>query len=77
MRLSEERYDNPAYRDIKIRLILQRKKAEKKVLPKKSWPPQSVFSAWGSHKNKLPKVQVFLLKRLKNLFKFKRKQSPR
>ena len=60
---------------LKIRSILRRKKAEKKagkkaekkagkkaekkVLPKKSWPPQSVFSAWGSHKNKLPKVQAF------------------
>ncbi len=33
---------------LKIRSIQRRKKAEKKVLPKKSWPPQSVFSAWGS-----------------------------
>ena len=52
---------------LKIRSIQRRKKAEKKAgkkaekkgLPKKSWPPQSVFSTWGSHKSKLPKVQAF------------------
>lgn len=63
MRLSEERYDNPAYRDIKnsIDTAKEEGREEGRVegIPKKSWPPQNVFSAWGSHKSKLPKVQTF------------------
>lgn len=77
MRLSEERYDNPAYRDIKNSIDTAKKEGREEGVAKEKLVTAKRLLGMGSHKNKLPKVQVFLLKRLKNLFKFKRKQSPR
>ncbi|RHK47787.1 hypothetical protein DW064_10350 [Segatella copri] len=64
MRLSEVRYDNPAYRDIKNSIDTAKEEGREEgrvegIAKEKLATAKNVFSAWGSHKSKLPKVQTF------------------
>ena len=77
MRLSEERYDNPAYRDIKNSIDTAKEEGREEGVAKEKLATAKRLLGMGLTQEQVAKGTGFLLKRLKNLFKFKRKQSPR
>ena len=48
-----------AYRDIKNSIDTAKEEGREEGIAKEKLATANVFSAWGSHKSKLPKVQTF------------------
>lgn len=77
MRLSEERYDNPAYRDIKNSIDTAKEEGREEGVAKEKLATAKRLLGMGLTQEQVAKGTGLSIKEIENLFKFKRKQSPR